>query len=105
MYVCNDCGAEFESPKLDRERLGEYWGQPAWETWGSCPGCGSDDIEMEETCPMCKEEFIPNGKRYCDTCITVVNEAFQATINELAKDWEFNKDDIVEVITDLIEEM
>ena len=104
MYICNDCGAEFESPKLQMERIGEYWGQPAWEPWGSCPGCGSDDIEMESTCPMCGEEYKPNDKRYCDTCFTVVSEAFRKTINELAKDWKFKKENIKEVLYDLIDD-
>ena len=104
MYICNDCGAEFEYPKLEKEKFGEYWGAPAWETWGVCPGCGSDDMTLERTCPMCGEDYKPNDKRYCDTCITIVSEAFQETINELSKDWKFKKEDIKEVLYDLIDD-
>ena len=104
MYVCNDCGAEFEYPKLSMEHIGEYWGAPAWELWGSCPNCGGDEIEEESYCPMCDGYYPPNGRRYCDTCVSIVSEAFQKTINELAKDWSFEKEDIIEVLTDLIED-
>ena len=103
MYICNDCGSEFEDPKLERERLGEYWGAPAWETWGVCPSCGSTEIEMEDTCPMCNEHYKPNGNNFCDTCITIVSEAFQKTINDLSK--EFKKEHIIEIMEDLIDEM
>lgn len=103
MYICNDCGAEFETPKLKRESLGEYWGAPAWEPWGACPNCGSDEIEAEDHCDMCGEDYKPNGRRYCDNCKTIVNEAFQGLINDMAK-YSFKREDVIEVLTDLIEE-
>lgn len=103
MYICNDCGSEFEYPKLQRDRLGEYWGKPFYEPWGACPNCGSEEIETEDKCCMCGEDYKPNGRRYCETCKTVVNEAFQSLINDMAR-WSFKRDDVIEVLTDLIEE-
>ena len=104
MYVCDNCGSEFESPKLSWESMGEYWGAPAWEPWGTCPNCGSDEIEEENHCPMCGEYYPSNGRDYCETCFTVVSEAFQRAINELAEDWKFKKEDIKEVLYDLVDD-
>ena len=103
MFVCDNCGSEFESPKLRMEDMGEYWGAPAWEPWGICPSCGSEEIEEEDYCPMCDSCYPANGRNYCDSCFTIVNDKFQSFINELASDWKFKRDNIIEVITDIIE--
>ncbi len=45
MFRCNDCGKEFEEPKVVPEYRGEFWGAPAYEDEYYCPNCGSDDYE------------------------------------------------------------
>jgi hypothetical protein len=45
MYKCNDCENTFNEPDSYRECIGEFWGFPAYEEFGSCPICGSDDYE------------------------------------------------------------
>lgn len=45
MLKCNDCGCEFENPKVVYESRGEFWGAPAYEAVGYCPNCGSDYYE------------------------------------------------------------
>lgn len=48
MYKCNDCGAMFDEPATYRECVGEFWGTPAFEEFGSCPVCESEDYEEVE---------------------------------------------------------
>ena len=44
-YKCNDCEAEFNEPDTYTEYMGEFWGVPAYEEFGCCPVCKSDDYE------------------------------------------------------------
>ena len=47
-YVCNDCGREFDTPAVEREDRGEFWGMPAYEEIGVCPYCRGDYEEIDE---------------------------------------------------------
>ena len=47
-YVCLDCRKTFDDPYRWEDRVGDYWGQPAYETHYSCPYCHSDEIVTEE---------------------------------------------------------
>lgn len=76
MFVCLDCGAEFEEPKVEYENQGEFWGAPAWEAFGACPNCGSTDYDEARRCDHCGEWTV-DGKRViingahlylCDIC-------------------------------------
>ena len=44
MYKCNDCEAEFEYPAVEKEYMGMCGEQPAYQEFGYCPECGSDDF-------------------------------------------------------------
>ena len=55
MFVCLDCGAEFETPATEYENQGEYFGAPAWEAYGVCPCCGSTDYDEARRCDRCGE--------------------------------------------------
>lgn len=55
MFVCLECGAEFEEPKTEYENQGEYFGAPAWEAFGACPCCGSTDYDEARRCDRCGE--------------------------------------------------
>lgn len=44
-YKCNECGNEFDEPDTYTECMGEFWGVPAYEEFGCCPRCKSDDYE------------------------------------------------------------
>lgn len=48
MWICNDCGCEFEEPKTVNDYRGEFWGVPCYEALSECPNCGSDDIEEDD---------------------------------------------------------
>lgn len=103
MYKCKDCGALFDSPKLEMSRVADYWGFPASEPWGVCPECGSGEFDIANQCPMCGEYYTVNRRNCCNQCLTTISEAFQDTINELAKDWSCNTDEIKEALYGLVE--
>lgn len=48
-YKCNECEAEFDEPDSYSERMGDFWGMPAYEYFDCCPKCKSDDIEEVES--------------------------------------------------------
>jgi DNA-directed RNA polymerase subunit RPC12/RpoP len=41
MYICHDCGKEFEVPMPDPCPVVDDWDTGAFDC---CPNCGSDDI-------------------------------------------------------------
>lgn len=50
-YKCESCGREFDGDEMAtvQEHVGDFWGAPAYESWGACPDCKSTDIyELEE---------------------------------------------------------
>lgn len=49
MYKCNECGCEFEEPRVFQDYRGEFWGVAAYETMWVCPCCEDTDYdEIEE---------------------------------------------------------
>lgn len=44
MYKCNDCGREFENPKVEKEVIGTD-NQTGIINYEYCPYCDSSDIE------------------------------------------------------------
>lgn len=46
MFVCTDCGNEFEEPKKHVERHGFTY--PPYEEWWGCPVCGGNYEEKKE---------------------------------------------------------
>lgn len=46
-YKCTDCGEVFneEDSGIRKERVGEFWGSPAYMEYNVCPNCNSDCIE------------------------------------------------------------
>lgn len=47
-YVCLDCGKTFDYRYRWEDHVGDFWGQPAYETRYSCPYCHSDEIVTTE---------------------------------------------------------
>lgn len=48
MFQCNECESLFYEPDTYRECMGEFWGMPAYEEFGCCPVCKSDNYEEVE---------------------------------------------------------
>ena len=84
-YKCNECGFEFDEAESYDERVGEFWGQPAYEEELICPHCKSSDIEDAEECEICgswcsAEELYDNGG-ICIACLETYitdKECFEA---------------------------
>ena len=47
IYICEDCKRVFTSEQAATrsERIGEFWGAPAYTEYLVCPDCHSDEIE------------------------------------------------------------
>ena len=50
MIICGECEKRFDEEEIKTvsECVGEYWGVPAYQDYGTCPFCGSDCIEEEK---------------------------------------------------------
>jgi len=49
MYICIDCGFEFDEPAEWEESRGECFGFPAYERMSGCPCCKGDYEKKKET--------------------------------------------------------
>ncbi len=75
MFKCNECGFEFEEPRVVYETHG--LDTPPYERWYLCPNCGEssfEEIEMVE-CSHCGEpiekecaRIDDNLQYFCDVC-------------------------------------
>ena len=54
MYICNECGAVFDEPAVEREV--HFWidGSPV-EEFSACPECGDTDFTEAFECDGCGE--------------------------------------------------
>lgn len=73
MFICMDCGHVFEEPRVEHERMADFWGAPAWEEFGVCPNCGSVEYDTAEQCERCGE-WVPEttdfgNVKLCDFCL------------------------------------
>ncbi len=48
MYICDECGNEFDQPVKFKEPRGEHFGTPAFEEMYGCPFCHGNFEENEE---------------------------------------------------------
>lgn len=70
MFYCYNCEEYFDAPKVSKELMGEYCGQPAYDYFPVCPNCGSHDIEERHPCDICGNPASPR-KRCCDDCLSL----------------------------------
>ena len=73
MFICKDCGSLFENPDHMEENVGEYCGQPAFQTIDICPNCHCDEIDEARMCEICGE-WISEDDMECDVCYDCMNE-------------------------------
>ena len=67
MFVCNNCGEVFDEPATYEECVGEYWGQPAYETWAVCPSCKDEDFTEYDEYERCWAESAYDDQD-CEMC-------------------------------------
>lgn len=76
MFLCLECGAIFETPRLYREHQGEYFGYSAYEEYEACPCCAGAFVETYE-CDCCGKwitgEYVElaDGSLYCEECYCI----------------------------------
>lgn len=80
MYRCNNCGAEFEQPRMMIESHGEKLGH--------CPNClDIDYTDIEELhCDACEDGYVEyRGDRWCTDCkratIQAMNQAVLGAVH------------------------
>lgn len=67
MYICNNCGAIFETPSIYEEHH-PYGMTSATEIWAICPHCEDTEIEDAKQCERCGEYFAELHEGLCDCC-------------------------------------
>lgn len=75
MFICLNCGALFENPKIHTETHG--LDSPPFEKRKGCPICTEAFVETP-TCDMCGEYItedycVIGNKKYCNGCYTIKN--------------------------------
>lgn len=71
-YTCLECGGEFETPVPHTERHG--LDALPYETYPSCPFCGSGAYTQTHVCDECFRPIIgqyvrlKTGEDYCEDC-------------------------------------
>ena len=73
MYRCDDCNADFETPKLIKDsESGDFH---------VCPHCGKSDYYEIIECPECgKTEYVADMPLYCGMCRECFIEKYSDTI-------------------------
>ena len=99
-YKCNECGYEFEEPRIVRESRGEYWGAPAYEDYPVCPACGGDFVEMHKC--ACGEW---TTDRFCTGCMSTAKIMLVQLFEKLENDRGFYYSDAVDLAVDAMEEL
>lgn len=67
MYICNNCGAVFETPRTHEEHH-PYGMTSATEIWAICPHCDDTDFSDAKQCEHCGEFVAELHDGLCDVC-------------------------------------
>lgn len=67
MYICNSCGATFETAKTIEEHH-PYGMSTAAERWAVCPQCEDTDYTEAKQCEHCGELVAELNNGLCDIC-------------------------------------
>lgn len=91
MFKCYECGATFSEPESYQERVGEYFGTPAYVDRCCCPNCRHDEYEEVHQCEICGEWFFDEelDDGICEDCIDEGKEKYHDNVKaclEILKD-------------------
>lgn len=77
MYRCKSCGHLFEEgeEKVYSEKIGEFGGAPAYQSYSACPICG-ENYEKVNPCEICGSCNHDADEKYCDECKKEVKTRF-----------------------------
>lgn len=86
MYIC-ECGEIFDEPKSRTEVIGEYQGAPAWDNFGVCPCCDSEEFTEVNFCPI-TGEYKPATEEYNEMAVNWGdNEFYPSIIGFIKEKW------------------
>lgn len=79
MYICNNCGCEFEIEEAKVLYETHGFDSPPFEKITVCPNCESDDFDEALYCDCCGEPISKTAKHYettvgdifCEDCIII----------------------------------
>ncbi len=68
-YFCHNCKCVVCEDELDSvEVYSQTWDSPAEYEW-RCPICGSEEVEVADTCELCGEPIDPDRPiHFCEEC-------------------------------------
>jgi predicted nucleic acid-binding Zn ribbon protein len=74
MYICLECGCEFENPKKLTET--HSLPNPPYEKIYVCPNCNSTDIESKKIlhCHCCGAKILNGDREYCSEACRIKGE-------------------------------
>ena len=78
MYVCKDCGHEFDRPEIFKETHGLL--SPPYETICTCPRCKSTNFRKAKTkyCHCCGARLNKQNVKYCSATCEKAGEKLRA---------------------------
>lgn len=77
IWMCKDCGAEFDEPGLvDEGPQDDMYPQASRLYSYICPNCGSAEIEEADSCRICGAPIIEG--EFCKRCKGTVQESLLA---------------------------
>ena len=110
MWYCFECEEYFDSPNEDREYHSELAGMGGitYETFCTCPMCGSTDVEeATKVCDLCGETYIRlewvGNEQVCPSCYDELSNDMEQMINNTAKWFNIEKDKAVDLISGYLE--
>lgn len=100
MYICCECGQTFdeEEVRVEKELMGEYWGENAYAETYHCPYCGADDFTEAHKCNVCGEWFEQESiEETCEECRSKLSK----DLHELKNKYDMTWDDFQQFIADV----
>lgn len=100
MYICRDCGKQFDEPERtydDPSPAGVSLAS-GYYVYEECPCCGSEDIEEAHQCQICREWTIEDST-ICHSC----REQITDEVREIQDSWKLPDSDFRRIIDDIME--
>lgn len=101
MYMC-ECGEIFDEPKSRKEIIGEYQGAPAWDSFGVCPCCDSEEITEVNLCPI-TGEYKQVTEDYHDVAVNWGDEFWSYVCQSIQRRWDCDFKDAKEFLEYIVE--
>lgn len=92
MYRCNDCGADFEKPKIERDD---------WEEYYVCPRCGSEELDEMQPCAVCGNPAYL-GETLCNACKVEFANMVDDFVKTMCERFSFTRGEAIDMIGEFL---